>query len=62
MAVVPPVRVAASLRGPQKGAAAAVPSTSLPAPLLLQVKRSQENPLGYSDDELTKRIIDLKEW
>lgn len=28
----------------------------------VQVRRSKDNPLGYSDDELTKRVIDLKEW
>lgn len=42
--------------------AAAGTSRCAPLPLLAQVKRSKDNPLGYLDDEYTKRIIDLKEW
>ncbi|KAI7836152.1 hypothetical protein COHA_009982 [Chlorella ohadii] len=34
---------------------------ALPKETKLQVRRSKDNPLGYSDDELTKRVIDLKE-
>ncbi|PRW33994.1 flavonol synthase flavanone 3-hydroxylase-like [Chlorella sorokiniana] len=34
---------------------------ALPKETKLKVKRSKDNPLGYLDDEYTKRIIDLKE-